>query len=89
MDLSQLAIQSPDFTQGLGIRFPAPPSPDTPPAIRRGVARLRRIEDRQEKLEFGIRVLHEMLYLAECPEDFLTIANLLSKVREELAELTG
>lgn len=86
MDLSPLSTSSPDFTQALGIPYPAPASGETPTKIRLGVARLRQIDDRREKLSFGLRVLHEMLYYAECPEDFLTIANLISQVSAEVAE---
>ena len=87
MDLSPIAVPSPDFTQALGVPFPTPSSGETPTNIRIGVARLRQIEDRREKLNFGLLVLQEMLYFAECPEDFLTIANLISQVRAEVAAL--
>jgi hypothetical protein len=87
LDLSQIAAPSPDFSQALGIRYPNPPSGPTPTRIRLGVARLRQIRDRREKLRFGLRVLHEMLYLAECPDDFLAISNLLVEVGAELSQL--
>ncbi len=86
-DASSISTPSPDFSSALGIRYPSPPSSETPGAIRAGVSRLRRIRDRREKLRYGIHVLHEMLYLAECPEDFLTIADLVAQVRAELLVL--
>lgn len=82
-----IATPSPDFSQALGILYPNPPSSETPSAIRVGVARLRQIRNRREKLSYGLEVLHEMLYLAECPEDFLTIAELIGKIRDELVRL--
>lgn len=88
-DVSSISTPSPDFSTALGIPFPSPPSSETPGAIRAGVDRLKRIRDHREKLRYGLRVLHEMLYLAECPEDFLTIANLVAEVRRELAVLEG
>ena len=84
LDVSLIATPSPDFSAALGVRFPNPPSGETPPVIRSGVARIRRIRDRGLRLEYGLAVLHEMLYLAECPDDMLTIANLIAEVREEL-----
>jgi hypothetical protein len=89
MDLSLLSTPSPDFSRALDIRFPSPASSETPDAIREGVARIRQIRDRKEKLDFALRVLHEMLYLAECPEDFLSIAKLIADVRHESAESGG
>lgn len=69
------------------MRFPAPPASETPSVIRSGVARIRQIRDRRLRLEYGMAVLHEMLYLAECPDDMLTIANLIADVREEILRL--
>lgn len=87
LDVSSITTPSPDFSSGLGVSYPNPPSSETPSVIRLGVARLREIRGRREKLSYGLHVLHEMLYLAECPEDFLTIAELIAKVRTELVEL--
>lgn len=87
VDLSSLTVTSPDFSRALDIRYPNPPSSETPRRIRTGVARLREIRDRREKLSYGLGVLHEMLYLAECPEDFATIARLIAEVRAELCAL--
>jgi hypothetical protein len=87
VDFSSLAVRSPDFSRALDIRYPSPPSGETPSAIRSGVARLREIRDRRAKLTHGLTVLHEMLYLAECPEDFATIARLIAEVRAELCGL--
>lgn len=89
MDLSTIPTPSPDFSQALGVPYPAPPSGETPTNIRIGVARLRQIHDRREKLNFGLRVLQEMLYYAESPEDFVTIANLISQVRSEIGAHPG
>lgn len=89
MNVASIITASPDFSQALGVRFQNPPSGDTPDPIRAGVARLRQIRDREAKLQHGLEVLHEMLYLAECPEDFLTVARLIAEVRSELAELGG
>lgn len=88
-DVSSISVPAPDFSAGLGIRYANPPSSETPGEIRAGVSRLRRIRDRHEKLRHGLGVLHEMLYLAECPEDFLTIAKLVSEVQTELLEMEG
>lgn len=85
-DVSSISTPSPDFSVALGIHYPNPPSSETPGEIRAGVSRLRKIRDRREKLRYGLRVLHEMLYLAECPEDFLTISKLVAEVRTELLE---
>jgi hypothetical protein len=89
LDISLISTPSPDFSRALGVRYPNPPSSETPGNIRTCVARLRHIADRREKLVLGLTVLHEMLYLAECPEDFHTIANLIGEVRTELYELGG
>lgn len=89
MDISFIATPSPNFSEALGIRYPNPPSSETPSAIRTCVVRLRQIPDRREKLAFGLGILHEMLYLAECPEDFLTISSLITEVRAELAQFEG
>jgi hypothetical protein len=87
LDLSTLAAASPDFTTGLNVVYPAPESAPTPRSIRSRVARLKQLTDRREKLLLALEVLHEMLYLAECPDDFATIARLIGETRADLLVL--
>jgi hypothetical protein len=88
MDLySPLDPASPDFTRALDIAFPTQMSGHTPAEVRARVRSLREIGDRRAQLELGLQILHEMLYLAECPDDFLSIARLIQDVREEMLDL--
>ena len=87
LDVSSISISSPDFTEALGVRYPNPLPSASPTVIRAGVSRLPQIRDRRDKLQHALQVLHEMLYLAECPEDFLAIAGLIGEVRRELTQL--
>lgn len=88
LDVTSISAPSPDFTEALDVRYPDPLPSESPTGIRTGVSRLQRIRDRCEKLQHALLVLHEMLYLAECPEDFHSIAELIGEVRAELARVS-
>ena len=87
--MTSISTPSPDFTAALGVRYPNPLPSESPPVVRSGVSRLSAIRDRSDRLRHALQVLHEMLYLAECPEDFLAIAGLIGEVRRELTQLGG
>ena len=89
LDTFAIAAASPDFAAALDLPLADHPPRATPRTIHDGVSRLRGIRDRRDQLVYGLRILHEMLYLAECPEDFLTISTLIPRVRDELQQLGG